>query len=49
MSPELGALLFIVGMIALASALLGGVYLLLRDDPMPEKKPAKKIVMSNAR
>jgi hypothetical protein len=49
MSPELGALVFLAGMIALGSMLLGGVYLLLRNDPMPEKKTAKKIVMSNVR
>jgi hypothetical protein len=49
MSPELGALLFSAGMIALASALLSGLYLLLRHEPMPEKKTAKKIVMSNVR
>jgi hypothetical protein len=47
MSPELGALLFLVGIIALASALLGGIYLLLRNEPMPDKKAGKKIVMSN--
>jgi hypothetical protein len=47
MSPELGALLFFLAMIALASALLGGIYLQLRDEPVPEKKSSKKIVMSN--
>jgi hypothetical protein len=49
MSPELGALLFLVGMIALASALLSGLYLLLRNEPMPEKKSPRKVVMSNVR
>jgi hypothetical protein len=49
MSPELGALVFLVGMIALGVVLLGGIYLLLLHDPMPEQKTAKKIVMSNVR
>jgi hypothetical protein len=47
MSPELGALLYFLAMIALASALLGGLYLLLRNEPVPEKKSSKKIIMSN--
>lgn len=46
-SPGLGALLFLAAIIAAASALLGGLYLLLRNEPMPEKKAPKKIVMSN--
>jgi hypothetical protein len=47
MSPELGALLYLAAMVALAIALLGGIYLLLRNEPVPEKKSSKKIVMSN--
>jgi hypothetical protein len=47
MSPELGALLFLVAIIALGIALVGGVYLLLRNEPVPEKKAPKKIIMSN--
>jgi hypothetical protein len=44
MSPELGALVFLVAMIALACALLGGLYLMLRHVPVPEEKPPKKVV-----
>jgi hypothetical protein len=47
MSLELSALLYFAAMIALASGLLGGIYLLLRNEPTPEKKVAKKIVISN--
>lgn len=39
--------MFLAAIIAAASALLGGLYLLLRNEPMPEKKAPKKIVMSN--
>jgi hypothetical protein len=46
-SPELGALLFLAAIIAVTSVLLGGLYLLLRNEPIPEKKAPKKIVMSN--
>ena len=46
-SPQLGALLFSAAIIAVTSALLGGLYLLLRHEPMPENKEPKKIVMSN--
>jgi hypothetical protein len=49
MSLELGALLYFAAMIALASGLLGGVYLLLRNEPTPEKKEPKKVVMSNVK
>jgi hypothetical protein len=47
MSPELGALLYLAAMIALAIALLGGLYLLLRNEAVPEEKAPKKVVMSN--
>ena len=33
----------------LASALLGGIYLLLRHEPISEKKAPKKNVMSNVK
>ena len=45
MSPNVNPLVFIAVMIALASALLGGLYLLLRREPMPDKKTSKKIVV----
>jgi hypothetical protein len=32
---------------AAASAVLGGLYLLLRREPVPDKKASKKIVVSN--
>ena len=47
MSPELGALLFLVAIVALGAALLAGLYLAFRNEPVPEKKAPKKIVMSN--
>jgi hypothetical protein len=46
-SPGLGVLLFLIAIIAITSALLGGLYLLFRHEPMPEQKAPKKIVMSN--
>jgi hypothetical protein len=46
-SPELGALLFLVAIIALGAALLVGLYLAFGNEPVPEKKAPKKIVMSN--
>jgi hypothetical protein len=49
MSPELGALLYLAAVIALASALVGGIYLLLRNETIPEEKTPKKNVMSNVR
>jgi hypothetical protein len=49
MSPKLGAILYFAAMIALASALLGGIYLLLRNEAIPEKKAPKKNVMSNVK
>jgi hypothetical protein len=47
MSPEVGALLFFVAIMALGAALLGGLYLAFRNEPVPEKKAPKKIVMWN--
>jgi hypothetical protein len=47
MSPEFGALLFLVAIVALGAALLAGLYLAFRNEPVPEKKAPKKIVMSN--
>jgi hypothetical protein len=49
MSPGVMSLVFVAAMIALASALLGGLYLLLRREPMPDKKTLKKIIVSNVR
>ena len=34
---------------AIAAAPLGGLYLLLRREPMPDKKTPKKIIVSNVR
>jgi hypothetical protein len=47
--PNLSPLVFLAGMIALASSLLGGVYLLFRREPIPDKKTPKKIIVSNVR
>jgi hypothetical protein len=46
-SPELGALLFLVAIVVFSAALLAGLYLAFRNEPVPEKKASKKIVMSN--
>ena len=42
-------LVFLAAMIGLASVLLGGLYLLLRREPIPDKKTSKKIIMSNVK
>jgi len=47
MSPDLSPLVFIAAMIALGCALLGGLYLLFRNEPIPDKKAPKKIIVSN--
>jgi hypothetical protein len=47
MGPELGALLFLVAIIALGAAPLAGLYLAFRNEPVLEKKASKKILMSN--
>jgi hypothetical protein len=47
MSPEVGALLFFVAIMALGAALLGGLYLAFRNELVPERKAPKKIVMWN--
>jgi hypothetical protein len=47
MSPNLIPLVFTAAIIAAASAVLGGLYLLLRCEPVPDKKASKKIVVSN--
>ena len=47
MSPELSPVVFIAAMIALAGTLLGGLYLLFRHEPTPDKKAPKKIIVSN--
>jgi hypothetical protein len=41
-SPELGALLFSVAIIALGVALLAPLYLAFRNEPVPEKKAPKR-------
>ena len=46
---DLIPLVFIAAMIGLASALLGGLYLLFRGEPIPDKKTSKKIIMSNVK
>ena len=46
-SPELGALLFLVAIVAFGAALLAGLYLAFRNEPVPEKKAPNKVVMSN--
>ncbi len=35
MNPEVGLALFLAGIAALSCALLGGLYLLIRHEPMP--------------
>jgi hypothetical protein len=40
-------LVFAAAIIAAASAVLGGLYLLLRREPIPDEKASKKIVVSN--
>jgi hypothetical protein len=40
-------LVFIAAMIGHAGALLGGLYLLFRGEPIPNKKAPKKIIVSN--
>jgi hypothetical protein len=47
MSLHLIPLVFPAAIIAAASAVLGGLYLLLRREPIPDKKASKKIVVSN--
>jgi hypothetical protein len=49
MSPDLSPLVFMAAMIALASTLLGGLYLLFRDEPTPDKKAPKRIIVSNVK
>jgi hypothetical protein len=49
MSPDLSPFAFIAAIIALACTLLGGLYLLIRDEPTPDKKAPKKIMVSNVR
>ena len=39
--------LFLSGIVALACVLLGGIYFLIRHEPLPTDKPPKKIVVSN--
>jgi hypothetical protein len=47
MSPEVGLALFLAGIVALGCTLLGGLYFLIRHEPIPTKEPPKKIAVSN--
>jgi hypothetical protein len=49
MSPDLSPLFFIGAVIALAGALLGGLYRVFRHEPVPDKKSPKKIIVSNVK
>jgi hypothetical protein len=49
MSPNISPLVFMGAMIAFASALLGGLYLLFRREPIPDKKASKKVSVSNVK
>jgi hypothetical protein len=49
MNPEVGLVLFLAGIAALGCVLLGGLYLLIRHEPMPSSsnQPPKKVPVSN--
>ena len=47
MSPDLTPVVFMAAMIALACTLLGGLYLVFRQEPTPDKKALKKVMMFN--
>jgi hypothetical protein len=49
MSPDLSPLVFIAAILVLATGLLRGLYVLIRDEPTPDKKTPKKIMVSNVR
>jgi hypothetical protein len=44
MSQDLIPMVFLAAMIT-----LGGLYLVLRDEPIPDEKASKKIIVSNVR
>ncbi len=48
MGPTVILVLFLAGIVALACALLGGLYFLIRHEPTPtNNKPPKKVPTSN--
>ena len=49
MSQDLIPMVFLAAMITIACTVLGGLYLVIRDEPIPGKKSSKKIVVSNVR
>ena len=49
LSQDLIPMVFLAAMITLACTVLGGLYLVIRDEPIPDKKASKKIVVSNVR
>jgi hypothetical protein len=42
-------MVFLAATIALACTLLGGLYLVFRQEPIPDKKASKKIFVSNVK
>jgi hypothetical protein len=46
---SLSALAFLAAIIAVGCTLLGGLYVLIRDEPTPDNKAPKKIMVSNVR
>jgi hypothetical protein len=49
LSQDLIPMVFLAAMITLACTVLGGLYLVFRDEPTPDKKAPKKIIVSNVR
>jgi hypothetical protein len=49
LSQDLIPMVFLAAMITLACTVLGGLYLVFRDEPKPDKKAPKKIIVSNVR
>ena len=49
MSQDLNPMVFLAAMITIACTVLGGLNLVIRDEPIPDKKASKKIVVSNVR
>ena len=47
MSTILGPVIFMAAMIAVACTFIGGLYLLFRHEPPPNKKLPKKLIVSN--
>jgi hypothetical protein len=42
-------MVFLAATITLACTVLGGLYLVFRHEPTPDKKASKKIIVSNVR